>query len=83
MMIFVSCLPRVEPILVDEMKRLGFDCRMEGGGVTPTANVTLKDILRLTLHLGMASHVLIRCGESFYCPRATGTEEKSWTVSLA
>ena len=65
MTVFVSCLPGLEPILAAEMERLGFHCSIEAGGVTPKDNIGKDDLLKLHLHLGSASHVLIRCGTPF------------------
>ena len=81
MNIFVSCLPGLEPILAAELQQLGFDdCSvLQAGGVTPRGSISKNEILQLHLHLGSASHVLIRCGAPF---TARGLKELKRKVAL-
>lgn len=77
--VFVSCLPGLEPFLVEELKGLGIDCTQESGGAAISSSLSVDEILRCHLHLGIASHVLVRCGERF---TARGLPELKRKVSV-
>lgn len=62
--LFAACLPGLEDLLAAEVAALGTAPRPEPGGVSFAGDVDL--LLRAHLHLGLASHLLLRCG-SFHC----------------
>ncbi|MEI6131111.1 MAG: hypothetical protein WCR59_13680, partial [Planctomycetota bacterium] len=66
--LFAACLPGLEPLLAEELRLLGTTPRPLGGGVAFAGDRPL--LLRAHLHLGTASHVLLRC-TAFPC-RALG-----------
>ena len=76
---FISCLPGLEPYLAEELKSLGHNCTVDAGGVYLKGNLTKEDILDCHLHLGIASHVLIRWGEPF---TARGLPELKRKIAL-
>lgn len=65
MNVFVSCHPGLEPILSQELTALGLAHDSVAGGANLLEPATVQDILSCHLHLGTASHVLLRCGEPF------------------
>ena len=66
--LFAACQPGLEPFLADEVRALGLTPNAQRGGIACSGEV--RDVLRLGLWLGTASHVLMRVAE-FRC-RALG-----------
>ena len=66
--LFASCLPGLEPLLVQELEHLGAKPRPIGGGATFSGDLAF--VMRSCHWLGTASHVLMRLAE-FPC-RALG-----------
>jgi len=60
----VTCLPGLEKTLSSELSRLGIAHERISHGAK-FLNPTLQDLSTSYLHLGSASHILIRCGDSF------------------
>ncbi len=71
--LFAACLPGLEPLCAEELRRLGAQPRPEPGGVAFEADRDL--LLRAHLHLGTASHLLLRCAE-FVCLDLAKLERK-------
>ena len=64
--LFVACLPGLEPILSQELKRLGIlHSGREGSGGFNIREASVETLLRCHLYLGTASHVFLRCGRPF------------------
>ncbi|MFT4514364.1 MAG: putative N6-adenine-specific DNA methylase [Planctomycetota bacterium] len=66
--LFASCLPGLEPFLLEELSRQYVDAKAVPGGATFTGN--MQTVMRACLWLGTASHVRIRLAQ-FRC-RALG-----------
>src|SRR5204862_5492631 len=62
-MLFAVCAPGLEPVLLAEMRALGFPGRALPGGVE--CEGALPEAMRLNLWLRTASRVLLRLGEPF------------------
>jgi putative N6-adenine-specific DNA methylase len=62
--LFAACLPGLEPLLADELRRLGTEPTTVPGGAAFAGDVAL--LRRAHLGLGVASHLLLRCG-AFTC----------------
>ena len=81
--LFASCLPGLEAILHDELINLGFNPQSSAerligsGGIAFTVD-SVESLMKCHLHLGTATHVLLRCGEPF---KARGMEELRRKVS--
>ena len=81
--LFASCLPGLEAILHNELINLGFNPQSSAerligsGGIAFTVD-SVESIMKCHLHLGTATHVLLRCGEPF---KARGMEELRRKVS--
>lgn len=75
--LFAACLPGLEPLLVRELQTLGAAPRREPGGAAFAGDLDL--LLRAHLHLGVASHVLLRCG-AFHCRGLGELQRKTATL---
>ena len=78
--LFASCLPGLEMILHSELVSLGFTPSpplIGAGGIAFTVD-SVESLMKCHLHLGTATHVLLRCGEAF---KARGMEELRRKVS--
>ncbi len=71
--LFAACLPGLEPLLADELKALGAEPEPAAGGVEFYGSRDL--LLRAHLHLGTASHLLLRAA-SFRCLNLAELERK-------
>lgn len=81
--LFASCLPGLEAILHSELVSLGFTPKQSSqpligaGGIAFTVD-SVECLMKCHLHLGTATHILLRCGEPF---KARGMEELRRKVS--
>ena len=80
--LFASCLPGLEVILHSELVSLGFtepssQPLIGAGGIAFTVD-SVESLMKCHLHLGTATHILLRCGEPF---KARGMEELRRKVS--
>ena len=71
--LFAACLPGLEPLLAAELTALGATPRELPGGVAFRGSRDL--LLRAHLHLGTASHLLLRCA-TFRCLSLSELERK-------
>lgn len=62
--LFVSCLPGLEPLLSEELNSLHIPHSQTAGGAD-IRSASTEQLLQCHLYLGMASHVLLRCGRPF------------------
>ncbi len=81
--LFAACLPGLESLLVDELRGIGAEPKERAGGIAFRGDLEL--LLRAHLHLGTASHLLLRCG-SFRCLNLaqlpTKTAQLPWATWL-
>ena len=78
--LFASCLPGLEAILHNELVGLGFTPSQPligAGGISFTVD-SVESLMKCHLHLGTATHILLRCSEPF---KARGMEELRRKVS--
>ena len=81
--LFASCLPGLEAILRSELVGLGFTPEASSqpligaGGIAFTVD-SVESLMKCHLHLGTATHILLRCSEPF---KARGMEELRRKVS--
>ncbi|GAB4138827.1 MAG: RNA methyltransferase [Planctomycetota bacterium] len=78
--LFASCLPGLEPLLEEEILRLGVPPRRLRGGVAFSGD--LKTLFLAALRLGTASHLLLRCAE-FHCRGLGELERKASKIPWA
>ena len=78
--LFAPCLPGLEATLHSELVSLGFTPSQPligAGGIAFTVD-SVESLMKCHLHLGTATHILLRCGEPF---KARGMEELRRKVS--
>ncbi len=71
--LFAACLPGLEPLLAAELAALGTEPEPQPGGVAFCGSREL--LLRAHLHVGTASHLLLRCA-TFRCLNLADLERK-------
>ena len=71
--LFAACLPGLEPLLAAELAALGATPEPQPGGVAFRGSRDL--LLRAHLHVGTASHLLLRCAK-FRCLELAELERK-------